>query len=87
MIGRGCERFEGVVELNREHGLGLRQRDEIEFGLEHDAERAFGADHQLGKIERFVRTGELVEIVAADAAQHFGKSSARLRRRTRAPMR
>ena len=70
---RGLERLEQIGELDRQHRLGGRQRDEVDLRLEHDAERAFRSDHQLRQIERPVGADELVEVVAADTAQHFRK--------------
>ena len=70
---RGLQRLEQLGELNRQHRLGVRQRDQVDLRLEHDAERAFRSDHQLRQIERPVGADELVEVVAANTAQHFGK--------------
>ena len=56
MTGVAASASSSVGELDGEDGLGFRQRDEVELGFEHDAERAFGADHQLGEIEGLVRT-------------------------------
>ncbi len=67
---RGRERFEKIVELHREHGLGLRQRHEVQACLEHDAERALGSHEELRQVERLARQ-ERVEVVAADAPQHL----------------
>ena len=52
---RGGERFEQVGELDHQHGLGLRQRHQIQLGFQHDAERAFRADHHLRQVERALR--------------------------------
>ena len=44
----------------------------LTFASSDDAERAFGADHQLRQIERRVAVDEAVEVVAADAAKNLG---------------
>ena len=49
---RRLERLQQIGELDRQHGLGLRQRHQRDLRFEDDAQRAFGADHQLGQIER-----------------------------------
>ncbi len=48
---RGGEGFKKSLELDDEHGLVFGQRNEIELGFENDAERAFGADHELREID------------------------------------
>jgi hypothetical protein len=70
---RGCQRLEEIAKLNREDRLRGRQRNKIDFRLEHHAKRAFRSDHQLRKVERAVGADELVEVVAANPPQHFGK--------------
>jgi hypothetical protein len=69
---RGAERVEELGELNRQHRLGRRQRHQVDLGRQHDAQRALRAHEQLGQVERPVAAGELVEVVAHDAPQHFG---------------
>ena len=69
---RGGERLEKIVELHREHGLGSRQRHEVQACLEHDAERALGSDEELRQVERLARQ-ERIEVVAADATQDLRK--------------
>ena len=49
---RRLQRLEQIGELNRQDGLGLRQRDEVDLRLEHHAERALRSDHQLRQVER-----------------------------------
>ena len=44
---RRLERLEQIGELDRQHGLELRQRHQRDLRLDDDAERAFGADDQL----------------------------------------
>ena len=90
-----CRRMSGVAasdssrlrELNRQHRLGLRQRHQVDLRRQHDAERALGADHQLGEVERPIGRDELVEVVAADAAQHLRETGARSRRDASRPVR
>ena len=73
---RRLERLEQIGELNRHDGLELRQRHQRDLGFDDDAERAFGADHQLRHVERrgAVRGAaghQRIQVVAADPAQHF----------------
>ena len=65
---RRGERIEQLVELDREHRLLLRQRDEVDLRRRDHRERPFGADDDLREVERLRLVDELVEVVAADAA-------------------
>ncbi len=76
----GAQGVEQLFELDRENGLGIRQRDEIDFRLDDEAERALRADHQLGQVERLRRIDEFVEVVAAHAAQDLREAPIDLRR-------
>ena len=42
---RGGERFQQVGEHDHHHRFGLRQRHQAELRFQHDAQRAFRADH------------------------------------------
>ena len=76
---RRAERIEQVIELDRHHRLLRRQRDQSDLRVDDEAERAFGADDDAGEIDRSRTIDEGVEVVAADAAQHFRKSPIDLR--------
>ncbi len=73
--GHRRERVEQMLELDGQHRLGGGQRHQIEARFDDQAERAFGADDQLRQIERARRFDELIEVVAADAAEHFGEAA------------
>ena len=70
---RVAERVEQVVVLDRQHRLRVRQRYQLEPGLDDQPQRALGADDEFREIERFARfrprRRERVEVVAADSAQ------------------
>ena len=70
--GRGGQRFQQVCERDHHHGFGFRQRHQAQLGFEDDAQRAFGADHDLGEIHGLDGVREFVQVVAADAAQDLG---------------
>ena len=71
---RRLECLEQMGKLNRQHRFGGRQRNEIDFRFEHDAERAFRSDHQLREVERPICLDELVEVVPTDSTKHFRKT-------------
>ena len=50
----GLERLQQVRELDGHDRLRLRQRHQLDGGFEHDAQRAFGADHQPRQVERLI---------------------------------
>jgi hypothetical protein len=70
--GRGGKRLQQILELDRQHRLGLGERHQIDLGARHHRQRALGADQYPGQVERPRRVHELVEVVAADAAQDLG---------------
>ena len=72
---RRGERVEQLVELDREHRLGARQRHQIQLRGDDQAERPLRADNQLGEVEGLRAVDELVEVVAADAPQHFREAA------------
>jgi hypothetical protein len=72
---RRCKRVEQVVELDGQHRLRRRQRYQVDLCGDDEPECAFRADDHLGQIERLARIGELVEVVAADPAQHLGEAA------------
>ena len=75
---RGAERVEQIVELDRQYRRGGRQRDEVHPGLDHQAERAFRADDQVGEVERACGVGKRVEVVAADPSEDLGIAAVHL---------
>ena len=64
-----------LVEFDGQHRLGGRQRHEPDLRRDHHAQRALGSDDHLREVERLRRIDELVEVVAADAAEHLGKAA------------
>ncbi len=86
---RVCRRISGVAarassksgELDDERRPGARQLDELQLGLDRQAERPLRADEQAGQVEADVaRTmvvlgNELVEVVSADAPEDLGKAA------------
>ena len=72
---RRRERVQQIVELDRQHGLGGRQRHEADLGRDDEAERPLRPDDQLREVERLGRIDELVEVVAADAPQDFREAA------------
>src|SRR5690606_29380048 len=60
--------------------FGRWRRRKFELQLRGQRERAFGADEKMGKVVRLTAWYERVDIVAADAAQHFRKPGVYLRR-------
>ena len=70
---RGAQRIEQVIELDRHHRLLRGQRHEADLRVDDEAQRAFRADDDAGQIDRARRIDERVEVVAADAPQHFRK--------------
>ena len=87
---RGLERLEQIGELDRQHRLRLRQRDQVDLRFEHDAERALGSDHQLRQVERprpgrRTRRGCSRRRGAAPSGYRRSISSAHARARAAAP--
>ena len=71
ITGVGRERFQQIVEQDRHHGFRFRQRHQPQLRFQHDAQRAFGADHHLRQIDGLRGIGEFVEVVAAYAPQNL----------------
>ena len=70
-------RIHGVVEAGEmagADGAAAEQRPQLELDAGGKAERAFGADQDMGEIVRRRVGRERIEIVAADPALHLGKA-------------
>ena len=74
-VGRGAERVEQLVELQRDQRLDRRQWHQADRRLGDEAQRALRPDHQAGEIDGRGRIDEGVEVVAADAAQHLREAA------------
>ena len=75
---RRRQRVEQILELDRQHGLCGRQRNEVDFCGDDETERALGADDQLREVERLSGRGsvdQLVEVVSAHAAQDLREAA------------
>ena len=57
IAGVGLERLQQLRELNRDHGLGLRQRHQLDLRLDARRQASLRAHHQLREIERNRRAG------------------------------
>ena len=70
--GHGTQCVEQVIELDAQQGSPGGDRDQPERGFEHQCQRAFGADdHSREVVWPVVAGGELIEVIASDAAEQF----------------
>src|SRR5262249_55651720 len=70
-------RIHGVVEAAKvtgANGSASEQRPQLELDPGREAERALGADQDMGKVVEGSIGGERIEIVAADPTLHLGKA-------------
>ena len=81
MLGRVHRLIEAAEMADAEH-LVSDERPQLQLDPGGEGQRAFGADKEMGEIVGGVARRQRVEIVAADAALHLGKSVADLGRLT-----
>ena len=69
----GAEGVEQLIELNGQHCLARRQWHQPDLRIDDEAEGAFGTHQDPRQVNGTVRIHELVEVVAANAAQDLGE--------------
>ena len=71
---RGVHRLVEAAEMHGADRAAAEQRRQLQFDAGRKAERAFGADQNMREVDVVLARHQRVEIVAADAALHFGKA-------------